>query len=94
MWWQTRDCGRLRLFFDCRLDVDDIGLALPGIVLVGSPFGSDGCVKQHLIAKSAKIDMVLGNIVDLDNTQIATPLHRFCLSVVNFPSVRSQRQLC
>jgi hypothetical protein len=41
MWWQTMDCGRLRMFFDCRLDVDDIGLALPGIVLVGSPFGSD-----------------------------------------------------
>jgi hypothetical protein len=42
---------------------------------------------QHLSAKSAKVDVALGMIADLDNAQIAMPLHRFCLSVVLFTSV-------
>jgi hypothetical protein len=54
------DCVLLRLFFDCRLDIDDNDLPLPGIVLVVSPVGSDDSVKQHLIAKSTKVDVVLG----------------------------------
>jgi hypothetical protein len=40
LWWLTMDCVRLRLLFDCRLDVDFNDL-LPGIVHVGSPVGSD-----------------------------------------------------
>jgi hypothetical protein len=58
---------RLRLLFDCRLDIDDSDLPLPDIVLLGSPVGSDDFVKQHLIAKSTKVDMVLGMIADMDN---------------------------
>jgi hypothetical protein len=87
LWWLTMDCVRSRLLFDCRLDVDVKDLPLRGIVLVGSPVGSDEFVKQHLSAKSAKIDVVLGMIADMDNAQIAMPLHRFCLSVVLFTSV-------
>jgi hypothetical protein len=40
-WWRTMDYERLRLLFDCRLDIDGNSLPLPGIVLVGSPVGSD-----------------------------------------------------
>jgi hypothetical protein len=61
------DCELLRLLFDCRLDIDDNGLPPPGIVLVGSPVASDDFVKQHLIAKSAKVDLVLGLIAEMDN---------------------------
>jgi hypothetical protein len=53
------DCVRLRLLFDCRLEIDVNDLPLPGIVLAGSQVGSDEFVKQHLIAKSAKVDVVL-----------------------------------
>jgi hypothetical protein len=81
------DCERLRLLFDCRLDIDDNDLPLPGIVLVGSPVGSDDFVKQRLIAKRTKVDVVLGMIADTDNAQIAMPLFRSCLSVVLFTSV-------
>jgi hypothetical protein len=56
LWWLTMDCVLLRLQFDCRLDVDVNDLPLPRIVLVGSPVGSDEFVKQHLSAKSAKVD--------------------------------------
>jgi hypothetical protein len=41
LWWRTMNCVRLRLLFDCRLDIDDNCLPLLGIVLVGSPVGSD-----------------------------------------------------
>jgi hypothetical protein len=81
------DCVRLRLLFDCRLDMDDSDLPLPDIVLVCSPVGSDDFVKQQLIAKSTKVDVILGIIADMDNAQIAMPLHRSCLSVVRFTSV-------
>jgi hypothetical protein len=81
------DCVRLRLLFDCRLDIDENDVLLPGIVLVGSPVGSDDFVKQHLIAKSTKVDMVFGMIAYMDNAQIAIPLHRSCLSVVLFTSI-------
>jgi hypothetical protein len=67
LWWLTMDCVRLWLLFECRLDVDVNDLPLPGIVLVGSPVGSDEFVKQHLSAKSAKVDVVLGMIADMDN---------------------------
>jgi hypothetical protein len=87
LWWRTMDCVRLRLLFACRLDIDDNGLPLPGIVLAGSPVGSDDFVKQHLIAKRAKVDVVLGMIADMDNAQIMMPPHRSCLSVVLFTSV-------
>jgi hypothetical protein len=80
------DCERLRLLFDCRLDIDDNGLPLPGTVRMGSPVGSGDFVRQHLIA-SAKVDVVLGLIADMDNAQIAMPLYRSCLSVVLFTSV-------
>jgi hypothetical protein len=78
---------RLRLLFDCRLDIDASDLPLPGIVLVGSPVGSDDVVKQQLISKSAKVDVVLRMAADMDNAQIAMPLHRSCLSVVLFISI-------
>jgi hypothetical protein len=87
LWWWTTDCVRLRLLFDCRLDIDGNDVPLPGIVLVGSPVGSDDFVKQHLIAKSTKVDVVLGMIADMDNAQIAMPLHCSCLSVVLFTSI-------
>jgi hypothetical protein len=77
LWWLTMDCVRLRLLFDCRLDVDVNYLPLPGIILMGSPVGSDEFVKQHLSAKSAKVYVVLGMISDPDDAQIAMPLHRF-----------------
>jgi hypothetical protein len=84
LWWLTTDCVRFRLLFDCRLDVDVNDLPLPRIVFVGSLVGSDAFVKQHLCARRAKADVVLGTIADLDNAQIAMPLRRFCLSVVPF----------
>jgi hypothetical protein len=59
LWWLTMDCERLRLLLDFRLDVDVNELPLTGIVLLGSPVGSDAFVKQHLSAKSAKIDVFL-----------------------------------
>jgi hypothetical protein len=70
--------------FDYRPDVDVNDLPLPGIVFVGSLVVSDEFVKQHLSARSAKVDVVLGTIADMDNAKIAMPLHRFCLSVVPF----------
>jgi hypothetical protein len=33
LWWRTMNSMRLRLLLDCRLDIDDNGLPLPGIVL-------------------------------------------------------------
>jgi hypothetical protein len=66
----------------CRMDIDENDLPLPSIVLLGSPVGSDDFVKEHLISKSTKVDVVLGMIADMDNAQIAMPLHRSCLSVV------------
>jgi hypothetical protein len=89
---RTMDCVRMRLFFDCRLDIDDNDLPLPGIVRLGSPVGSDNFVKQHLIAKSTKVDVVLGMIADMDNAQIAMPLLRSCLSIVLFTSVFGERR--
>jgi hypothetical protein len=86
LWWRTVDCVRLRLLFDCRLDIYDNDPTLPGIVLVSSLVGSDDLVKQHLIAKSTKVDVVLGMIADMDNAQIALPLHRSCLPVVRSTS--------
>jgi hypothetical protein len=65
LWWRTLDCVRIQLLFDWRLDIDDNGLPLPGIVLVGSPVGSDDFLKQHLIAKSTKVDVVLGMIAEM-----------------------------
>jgi hypothetical protein len=90
-WWLTMDCVRLRLLFDCRLDVDVNDLQLAGIILVGSPVGCDEFVKQHLSATSAKVDVVLGTIADLDNAQIAMPLHRF---LPLGRSGRSQQRRC
>jgi hypothetical protein len=87
LWWRTTGCVRLWLLFDYRLDIYDNGLPLPGTVLVGSPVGSDDFVKQHLIANSTKVDVVLGMIADMDNAQIAMTIHRSCLSVVLFTSV-------
>jgi hypothetical protein len=87
LWWQTMDCVRLRLFFDCRLDIDDNGLSLLDIVLVDSPVCSDNVMKQHLISKNAKVDVVLRMAADMDYAQIAMPLHRSCLPVVLFTSI-------
>jgi hypothetical protein len=75
--WLTMDCVRLRLLFDCRLDVDVTNLPLLGIVLAGSPVDSDEFVMQHLSTKSAKVDVILRIIADMDNAQIAMPLLRF-----------------
>jgi hypothetical protein len=75
------DWVRLRLLFDCHLEVDDNSLPLPDIVLVGSSVGSD-----DLIAESSKVDVVLGMIEDMDNAQIVMPLHHSCLSFVLFSS--------
>jgi hypothetical protein len=55
LWWLTMDCVRLRLLCGCRLDIKVNDLSLPGIILVGSPVGSDEFVRQHLSAKSAKV---------------------------------------
>jgi hypothetical protein len=87
LWWLTMDCVLLRLLFDCRLEVDFNDLPLPGIVLVGSPVDSDKFVKQHLSTKSAKADLVLGMIADMDNAPIEMQLHRFCFPVVLCKSV-------
>jgi hypothetical protein len=65
-WWRTMGCLRVRLLFDCRLDIDENGHPLLGIVLVGSPVGSY-FVSQHPIPMSAKVDVVLGMIADMDN---------------------------
>jgi hypothetical protein len=72
--WLTMDCARLLVLFDCRLDVDVHDLPLLGIVLVGSLVDSDEFVMQHLSTKSAKVDVILGIIADMDNAQTATSL--------------------
>jgi hypothetical protein len=87
LWWRTMACVLLRPLFDCRLDVDDNGLPLPGIELVGSPVGPADFAKQHIFAKSVKVDVVLGMIAGMDNAQIELPLHRSFLHVVLFTSI-------
>jgi hypothetical protein len=87
LWWLTMDCVRLRLLFDCRLVVDVNRPSACRDRPCGLATCSDEFMKQHLSAKSAKVDVVLGMISDMDNAQIAMPLYSFCLSVVLFTSV-------
>jgi hypothetical protein len=89
LWWWTMDCVRLRLLFDCRLDIDDSDIPLPGIVLVGSPVGSDDFVKQHPISKSTKVDVVLGMIADVRNSMCRRFLPTYDLTAVHSHRRRS-----
>ena len=84
LWSPSMDVARLKKTFDCDMDVDVQGRPDDGVVVLGSPVGSDAFVAEHVAEKAAKVDVVLNLVRPLDDAQIALPLHRACLSVVLF----------
>lgn len=73
--------------FDCALEVDEDDKPQNGIVLLGSPVGTDDFISKDVFEKAEKVDAVLDLARALEEAQIALLIHRACLSVVLFTHI-------